>query len=252
MRYTTLLAIPIVLLLVACGGKSKNKTPTPVATPPTLVAPTSTAPVQTPSASPTSASASPTATPSVVGTPNPDGTVDPEGFGGTDPVHLKANPEATQPLEILLKDVRVGAHPEQGGWDRIVFEFASTDPAFVNALPETDIEYVDGASNCGSGLPVALQGNVVLQVKFTGAQAHDDHGNVSIQGQAGNTPPKVAGPGNSIKEAIQNCDFEGDVTWSVGVLTCAPNASCTTPPKPRFKVTTLTSPARVIIDIKWP
>ena len=242
MRNRTLLAIPIVLLfLVACGGKNKNKTPTPVSTPPTIVAPTSTTPAQTPSVSPTSAAASPTAAPSVTGTASPDGTVPAEGFGSTDPVHLKANPEGTRADQILLKDVRVGAHPEQGGWDRIVFEFASANGGPANALPEADIEYVDGVSGCGSGLPIPVQGGAVLRVKFTGAQAHDDQGNVTVQGQTGANPPKVTGPGNSIVEAVGSCDFEGDVTWGVGVVGMQ-----------RFKVTTLTNPARVVIDIKWP
>ena len=135
MRNRTLLAIPLILLLlVACGGKNKNKTPTPVSTPPTIVAPTSTTPAQTPSASPTSAPASPTAAPSVTGTPSPDGTETP-GSGSTDPVHLDANPVVVPPTEILLKDVRVGAHPELGGWDRIVFEFNTNNPAAPDALP---------------------------------------------------------------------------------------------------------------------
>ena len=242
MRNRTLLAVSLVLLLlVACGGKNKNKTPTPVSASPTVVAPTSTTSASTPSASPTTASASPTAAPSVTGTPNPDGTVPAEGFGGTDPVHLKANPEGTRADQIILKDVRVGAHPEQGGWDRIVFEFASAAGGPPNALPEADIEYVDGVSGCGSGLPVPVQGNAVLRVKFTGAQAHDEQGNVSIQGQSGNAPPKVTGPGTAIKESVQSCDFEGDITWGVGVVG-----------QQRFKVTTLTNPARVVIDIKWP
>jgi hypothetical protein len=230
-------ALPVIVLLfgllaVACGGGSK--TPTATAQPPTIVAPSPSGATGTPSASATSA-------PAATGTPSPDGTVPAGGSGSTDAVHIAANPAPGQPLQILLKDVRVGAHPEQRGWDRIVFEFASDNPQFPNALPQTDIEYVAGVAGCGSGLPIAVRGGAVLRVKFTGAQAHDDQGNVSIQGQTGNVPPRVTGPGNSIVEAVQSCDFEADVTWGAGIMSKQP-----------FKVTTLSNPARVVIDVKWP
>jgi hypothetical protein len=208
----TLLALAFGLLM-ACGGDKNEATPTDT---PTSVA---------------------TATPG----PQVDGTVDPLGFGSTDPFHIKRNPDPPVQAQILLKDVRVGAHPEQGGWDRIVFEFASDNPQFPNARPEGDIEYVDGVSGCGTGEPIAVKGGAVLRVKFQGAQAHDEQGNVSIKGQQGNVPPRVTGPGKAIVEALETCDFEGEVTWGVGVVS-----------KQRFKVTLLENPMRVVIDVKWP
>jgi hypothetical protein len=233
MKYALPVAVLLFALLgAACGGGSK--TPTATSQPPTIVAPSASAATAT-----GTAAATPAGTPIATSTPGADGTV-PAGGGSTDPVHI-ANPTPSQPLQILLKDVRVGAHPEQGGWDRIVFEFASDNPQFPNALPQTDIEYVAGVAGCGSGLPIAVRGGAVLRVKFTGAQAHDDQGKISIQGQTGNVPPRVTGPGNSIVEAVQSCDFEADVTWGAGIMSKQP-----------FKVTTLSNPARVVIDVKWP
>src|SRR3989304_595494 len=73
---------------------------------------------------------SPTAVATATATPFPpvDGTVPAQGTGGTDPVDIKTNPDRVSGAATLV-DVRVGAHPEQGGWDRIVFEFKDVRPA---------------------------------------------------------------------------------------------------------------------------
>ena len=208
MRAFPFLLVWVVVLLAACGGDegpSPSRSPTPAATA--------------------------TATP----LPPIDGTVTGEGPPpSTDPYHIKSNPDPLLPPNFpVLKDVRVGAHPEQGGWDRIVFEFEGGRPA-------GDIEYVNGISGCGSGLPLALRGSAVLKVKFTPANAHDEQGQVSIKGQQGKVPPSVTGPGNVILESKQNCDFEAEVTWALGVSTKRP-----------FRVFLLDNPTRVVIDVKW-
>ncbi len=41
-------------------------------------------------------------------------------------------------------------------------------------------------------------------------------------------------------EALQTCDFEAELTWAVGMKGERP-----------FKVTTLSSPPRLAIDVKW-
>jgi hypothetical protein len=120
----------------------------------------------------------------------------------------------------------VGAHPEQGGWDRIVFEFA-------DVLPPGEIKYVDSAAQCGSGAPVSIPGaSAILHVSFQTTNAHTEAGQPT-------TPRQVNGPGNVIVQSQQNCDFEALVNWAVGVKA-----------KQRFKVTRLTNPTRVVIDIK--
>ena len=156
-----------------------------------------------------------------------DGTVDPLGFGGTDPVTIKSNPDPISE-QAVLRDVRVGAHPEQGGWDRIVFEFA-------NVRPEGDIRYVQQATQCGSGFNVPLSGSAVLLVRFTATRAHTDAGQSTIPSR------DISGPGGVILQSRQICDFEAHVDWAIGVRS-----------QQRFKVTNLTNPMRVVIDIKRP
>lgn len=218
LKLTLVLPFLAAFALVACSGDDDA----PAATPTLPAGATATAPAaSTPSASPTRAAT--VTTPAT--TPPVDGTVAPEGFGGTDPVTVKSNPNPTTKVAILT-DVRVGAHPELGGWDRIVFEF-------VDVLPQGDIRYVTSASGCGSGEPVLLPGTAILQVKFDAAAAHNDAGQSTIDAN------KITGPGNVILESVQTCDFEADVTWAIGVKSMQ-----------RFKVTTLSSPTRVVIDIK--
>jgi hypothetical protein len=142
------------------------------------------------------------------------------------PVTLKSLPDPITGA-ALLTDVRVGAHPEEGGWDRIVFEFR-------DVRPEGDIRYIQGqAIGCGSGLPIPVQGQAILQVKFTPADAHNSAGQSTIRSN------HITGPGNVILESRQTCDFEADVTWHIGLRS-----------QQRFKVTTLSNPTRVVIDVK--
>ena len=175
--------------------------------------------------SPPTPTGAPAAT-STPGFPPVDGTVDPLGFGGTDPVTLKANPDPPRKTAIL-KDVRIGAHPELGGWDRIVFEFQDD-------FPPGELSYIKEAISCGQGAPVAVRGSAVLSLRLTTVQAHDDAGNLTIKATT------VPGPGNAILEAKEYCDFEGHVNWAIGVKT-----------QNRFKVVRLSNPTRLVIDIKW-
>jgi hypothetical protein len=126
----------------------------------------------------------------------------------------------------VLRDVRVGAHPEQGGWDRIVFEFAGSSPA-------AEVRYGVAPVGCGSGAPIAVAGSAVLTVKMVPAQAHDDAGRLTIRSTT------IQGPGAMLVEAKQTCDFEADVTWAIGLRA-----------QQRFFVTLLRNPSRLVIDIK--
>ncbi len=231
---TTLLVIPLlVIFAVACSGDDDSTDGTPTSIP-TIVAPTESA---TAAASATS-QAAPTDTPAATTTAEPttpptDGTVFPENAGSTDPFTMKSNPDPSTDT-YTLDDVRVGAHPESGGWDRIVFEFKDVG-GVSGAHPGGTVEYVDEAAQCGSGAPVEVLGDAILAVRFDQTQAHDDAGNSTIEDVT------VDGPGNSILEAASYCDFEGVVQWAIGV-----------PGKQNFKVTYLENPSRIVIDVKWP
>ena len=207
----------IVLLSTAAVACSDDDPVEPTATPPagTPVATASPPAGQTPDPQ-----GSPTNVPPV------EGTIDPLGFGGTEDITVKALPDPPS-AQAVLRAVRVGAHPEEGGWDRIVFEFESD-------LPAGEIRYETEAVQCGSGMPVQLQGSAILIVEFEPAVAHTEAGQPTLPSQ------EIQGPGNSILESRQICDFEAHVDWAIGVDGVQ-----------RFKVTRLSDPTRLVIDVKW-
>lgn len=204
-------------MVIAACGSGDDDDPTPTAT----TATTATTSTVRPGASPATTTPAATAPPAAT----VDGTVAPQNSGAKDPVTTKSNPD---PLtgQALLKDVRMGVHPENGGWERIVFEFQG-------GLPPADVRYVLSESQCGSGQPVALQGAAVLRVLFMTAAAHTDAGQVTFGKQT------VPGPGNTILEAKQSCDFEAVLAWAMGLKA-----------QQNFKVTTLQNPPRLVIDVK--
>jgi hypothetical protein len=169
-----------------------------------------------------SSSGPPTAAPGLTRTPSPpaEPTIDPRTAGTAD-VEL-----AGDPFGGVLKDVRIGLHPELGGWDRIVFEFD-------NALPSVEIGYVSSVISCGPGLPVPVQGQAILAVRFEPGAAHNEQGQLTVPSTT------VPGQGGVILEAKEYCDFEAVLQWAIG-----------TKAKQPFKVTALNSPPRLVIDIK--
>lgn len=113
------------------------------------------------------------------------------------------------------------------GWDRVVFEF---DGAVV---PGYRVEYVDRPQHCGSGDAVQVAGQGWLEVRITPAQAHTEAGQVTVAQRE----TRLALP--VLREMEQTCDFEADVTWVLGVA--SPN---------RYRVSELTGPARLVVDVK--
>ena len=130
-----------------------------------------------------------------------------------------------QPAAILV-DVRTGHHE---GFDRVVFEFDI-------AIPGYRIEYVQSPiTACGSGLTVTIAGDAFLQVRMTPAAAHDGQGNVTVD-TTELTPGLPA-----ILEVESTCDFEGEVTWVVGLNE-----------EVDFSVFELSDPPRLVIDVLHP
>lgn len=207
MRRTLLLPLGIVLLslplFAACTDDADDDSSTATASVSATAADSTTATV----------SASPV-------TPAADG---PE-TGQQTPWTAPSDPDPATAL-VVLRDVRMGVHPEEGGWERIVFEFDGT------VRPAATIEYVEQATQCGSGNDVAIDGAAILQVAIVGADAHD---------LAGPTvPATIDGPGAAVIGGQQTCDFEAHVTWDFGLDA-----------KRNFKVTTLTGPTRIVVDVK--
>ncbi len=114
------------------------------------------------------------------------------------------------------------------GWDRVVFEFEGA------SVPGYRAEYVDRpVRKCGSGDATQVAGQGWLEVRITPAQAHTDAGRATIAERERRLALPV------LKELEQTCDFEGDVTWVLGVA--SPN---------RYRVTELTGPARLVVDVR--
>jgi hypothetical protein len=213
-----LAAMPALMIIVfACSDDDDSPPPTP--TPPAQVtmAPSPNAVTSTPSS---------TSPPPASTVPPVDGTVFPQNPGSTEPTIIKSNPDPVTEAATLV-DVRVGAHPESGGWDRVVFEFEDVRPAGI-------VEYVDEAANCGSGNTVMLPGEAILAVRFDATNAHNDNGQLTIDAT------EINGPGNIILKSVGTCDFEAVVSWAIGLKSMK-----------NYKVSLLENPTRVVIDVKW-
>jgi hypothetical protein len=215
MQRFCLLSPALILLPILALACNSGEEPAPI--------PTATAQAATATRPPATNPPQPGATPTL---PPVEGTIDPLGFGSTDPVTVKANPDP--PVGVsLLTALRTGAHPEQGGWDRIVFEFQGS-------LPYADIRYVPAVMQCGSGAPVQVTGTNILLVRLQPANAHTEAGQPTLPSQT------IPGPGNAVLQGRSACDFEAHVDWAFGIKGMQ-----------RFKVTTLTNPSRLVIDVKW-
>lgn len=125
-----------------------------------------------------------------------------------------------------LVAVRSGRHARA---DRLVFEFNTA------GLPAWHVEYVDRpVRDCGSGEPVPVAGDGWLQIRFSGAQAHTDIGKPTSGPQRRALPLRVA------RELVRTCDFEGEVTWVVGVGS----------PNP-YAVRSMAKPSRLVVEIAY-
>ena len=184
----------LLLFLVACGG---------TATPTTS---TTTRPVTTTTA--TGAGGSTTTT------TRPAEQTSTTFGGGTTP---SSTPPSSNPPANLVA-VRVAG---QEGFDRVVFEFDSTVPAYR-------ILYNEGPFTGTAGLPVPVEGAAVLRVSLAPARAAD-----SYKG-----PKTVKGGTSNVTEALMVEDFEAVVLWGVGVRRMT-----------AFRVDTLTSPPRIVLDV---
>jgi len=126
----------------------------------------------------------------------------------------------------LLTAVRSAA---QDGFDRVTFEFA-------NHLPGYGIDYVPRPIlQDGSGTETPVGGAAVLQVRMTPASGFDlsGGGTETYVGAERFTPGTPA-----IVEVVRTGDFEANLTWVVGVTSQA-----------GFKVSTLASPPRLVVDV---
>jgi len=124
--------------------------------------------------------------------------------------------------------VRVAGHP---GFDRVVFEFRSdTD------RPGVDAGYVDQLKEDGSGEDVDVEGTAFLQVRMEPASGVNLSTEPFEETYTG--PRRLRGDTAVVTEVARTGDFEANLTWGIGLRS-----------KASFRVTVLTNPARVVVDV---
>jgi hypothetical protein len=145
---------------------------------------------------------------------------------GTAPVVASATANGTS----LLDRVAVGRH---AGYDRVVFGFRT------QGLPGYRVEYVQPPlKEDGSGNPVNVAGNAFVVVRMEPASGFDVS---SGEGALVYKGPKRLTGASVVKEVVRTGDFEAVLSWAIGLEAKVP-----------FRVTTATSPSRLIVDFKSP
>lgn len=135
-------------------------------------------------------------------------------------------PAAAAPTTPQLVAVRAASHP---GFDRVVLEFSGGLPSVRRA------SYVDELRADGSGKRVRIAGAAVLQLVVSPARAHDEDTG------ARSAPRRLVTALPDLVEVVQAGDVEGYVTYGLGLVQRRP-----------YRVTTLTGPSRVVVDVDAP
>jgi hypothetical protein len=128
---------------------------------------------------------------------------------------------------LVGKDVRAGSHP---CYERFVVELG---PNGTEPFPGYFVRYVaKPITQSPSGLPVSIRGDAVLMVSL-GSWMNGPE-NQGYQGPKDVVPHTVS----VIREYRLVEDFEGQSAWAIGLDRERP-----------FRVSTLTSPPRLVVDV---
>ena len=143
----------------------------------------------------------------------------------TDPV----TGEATGSDTSLLEQITLGRHE---GYDRIVFRFRNSAPGFR-------VEYVEPPlREDGSGNVIEVDGDAFVVVRMEPASGFDL---TTGEGELVYTGPRRLSGADAglqvVRELARTGDFEAVLSWAIGVED-----------RPGFRVTTLESPARLVVD----
>lgn len=184
-----------VLVVASCSGSSHKKASSSGSSRTTVTESSTTAPSTEATTTTTTTATTTTAT-----------TTTACPLGGT----TGSRTNGLAPVTMLLTAVSATA---DGCLARMTFVFRSTG---ATALPGYKVEYQAGPfTEDGSGAPVAIAGKYFLVVRFEPAAGADiDHGGVATY--AGARSIKPAGVPH-IAEMREIGDFEGVVTWVVGL-----------------------------------
>ena len=179
---------------------------------------------ETTSTATTPATTTQTQPPTTATQPTATTGIDTMPTASTNPVTVPAANKDT----ALLTAVRAARHE---GFDRIVFEFA-------NALPGYDVRYVPAPIHQdGSGQVVPVKGSHFLRIRMENALDADL--------TKSSAPPTYTGPTRfspgtpEIAELVRAGGFEATLTWVAGLVD-----------RVDFRVTTLQSPPRLIVDVR--
>lgn len=163
--------------------------------------------------------------------PTPDPGTAADGAGSAAPFPANTAPDTADPspdASVTVRDIRLG---RQDGFDRVVFEVGGT------GTPGWDVRYVDAASSQGSGKPVDVAGDAILQVSLTGVGYPYDTG---VKEYSAPGPLSSAGT-ESVTEVAFDATFEGTTMAFVGTNSKVP-----------FRVYLLQSPTRVVLEVAHP
>lgn len=134
-----------------------------------------------------------------------------------------------------LTDVTATASGDQPGGSRVVFEFDGVVPGY-------SIDYVQRpVTEAGSGDDVAVDGQAVLEVRFENASGARFEGEKVVRTYTGPDRVKPVG-GGVVAEVVEAGDFEGVMTWVVGLRQRVPAVS----------VAALNGPSRLVVDVPPP
>jgi len=127
-----------------------------------------------------------------------------------------------------VTDVRVGTTP---GYDRLVIQFDGPVPTYT-VTPQGSASFMQDAT----GQILQLQGSSGVRIVIRGASGTDLNGRQTFKGSQDLTPGYPA-----LKEARQIGDFERVFSWGLGLA----QPDC-------VRVTTLTGPDRLVVDVLKP
>ena len=156
---------------------------------------------------------------------------DDDGHDNPPPFPADTRPDTGQPsagAQVTVTEIRIGRHDH---FDRVVFEVGGT------GTPGWDVRYVDAASSQGSGAPIEVAGDEILQVTVTAVGYPTETG---VEEWSGPDPLSV-GATEVVTEVVWDTTFEGTSVAFVGASE-----------KVAFRVYLLESPARIVLEVADP
>jgi len=176
-----------------------------------------------------SGSAAPSSSASAEDTPSGTAVADDQTAAPPFPANTEPDTgEASADARVTVSDLRIGGHD---GFDRVVLEVGG------QGRPGWDVRYVDAAVSQGSGEPVDVAGDAVLQVTLTGVGLPADTGVQEFSSDG----PVSAADAEVVTEAFIDSTFEGTTVAFVGTAARAP-----------FRVYLLEAPTRVVLEVARP